>query len=49
MREEVTANPYITIEEWIELRSENKTGKAGMIYKDEAVSIENKTKTMNQV
>ena len=47
-REEVTANPYITIEEWIETYgSENKTGKKGMIYKDEAVSIVEKTRLKN--
>ena len=47
-REEVSANPYITIEEWIETYgSENKTGKKGMIYKDEAVSIVEKTRLKN--
>lgn len=46
--EEVLANPYITIEEWIETYGlENKTGKKGMIYKDEAISIIEKTRLKN--
>lgn len=47
-REQVNQNPYLSLDSWIDLLSgKNKTGKQGVIYKEEATSIHKKLSFKN--